>query len=83
MELKFRPFGLRIDYGRWNGLVFTDNPQPVFSWAVQATGENQYQSACSICIEHRGRTVWASGWIEQKEQSLSYAGEPLESSTKQ
>ena len=79
--MKFRPFDLRIDHGRWNGLIFTDNPRPVFSWAVQGTSNGQYQSACHICVTQEEKTVWDSGWVIQKEQSLTYAGEPLESST--
>ena len=78
--MKFRPFDLRIDHGRWNGLIFTDNPRPVFSWAVQATANGQYQSACRICVTREQKTIWDSGWVSQKEQSLTYAGEPLESS---
>lgn len=79
--MKFRPFDLRIDHGRWNGLAFTENPRPVVSWAVQTTGNDQYQSACHIRVIQAGKTVWDSGWVDQKEQSLTYNGVALESST--
>ena len=79
--MKFRPTNLRLDFGRWEDLFITGNPKPVFSWAVQATANNQHQSACRIQIETNGHSVWDSNWIPQKEQQLVYDGEPLESST--
>ena len=81
MNVQFRPFNLRIDSGRWDGLQIISNSQPVFSWAVQATANGQYQSACRIQVETEGRMVWDSDWISQKEQRIVYGGEPLSSST--
>ena len=81
MKLQFQPFNLRIDFGRWDGLQIISNPQPVFSWAVQATANDQYQSACRVRVETDGNLIWDSGWVMQKEQRLVYSGQPLFSST--
>ena len=77
MELKFHPFDLRIDCGRWKDGLVIENPRPLFSWAVQSTAKDQYQASCRITLESDTGTVWDSGWVMQREQSLRYSGEPL------
>lgn len=75
----FSPINLRLDYGNWDENTFTENPNPVFSWAIQSDGTTQKQSACRLRVSINRHVFWDSGWCVQSEQSMTYAGVPLAS----
>ena len=53
-----------------------DSIKPVFSWAAVSSRDNNFQSACRITVEG-DCLLWDSDWVEQREQSIRYQGEPL------
>ena len=58
--------------------AMTDRPDPVFSWSVESSREQNGQSACRVTVERGdGSCLWDSGWIDQAEQSLTYGGPNL------
>ncbi len=77
--VQYQPIDLRIDAGRWIEPMVTGNPKPVFSWAVQNHGRNQFQKACRVQVAAERQLLWDSGWRNQKEQSVVYDGPDLES----
>lgn len=56
----------------------TDNPTPVFSWAVEHSEDGQYQTAYRVTVRTAEKPKWDSGWIEDESQSVAYGGEALE-----
>lgn len=71
---------LRLDYGKLqkeNRYRITENPNPVFSWAVQSDGSNVTQEACSVKVWSEAGTLWETGWTESTEQEIVYDGSVL------
>ncbi len=54
-----------------------DTETPVFSWSVLSSDTNNKQQSCRVTVYADETLLWDSGWIEQTEQSLKYAGEAL------
>ena len=68
---------IRLDYGKLqkdNRYRITENPNPVFSWAVRSDGDNVTQEACFVKVWSEGEIFWETGWITSKEQEITYAG---------
>ncbi len=53
-----------------------DTTNPVFGWAAASSHDDNCQSACRITVE-ADTLLWDSGWVEQKAQTLRYAGKAL------
>ena len=69
-----------IDYGRMTEHMrthFTDRPDPMFSWGARSDVQNAVQTACRVMAGTGDGQLWDSGWVEQREQCLRYAGAPL------
>ena len=69
---------IAIDYDR-RALSLTSNPTPVFTWAARHSENGAYQSAYSVTVQNREKTVWESGEVKTGKQRATYAGEPLQS----
>ncbi len=71
---------IRLDYGKLqkeNRYRITENPNPVFSWAVQSDGSNVTQEACSVKVWSQEELLWETGWTASTEQEIVYAGAEL------
>lgn len=55
----------------------TENKNPVFSWSAESGLEGDRQTACRVSVRYEGGELWDSGWTEQSEQSMRYAGKSL------
>lgn len=52
------------------------NGQLLFGWGACSSRHNAFQTACRVRL-HGKAFGWDSGWVEQREQSLAYDGDPL------
>ena len=56
-----------------------ESRNPVFTWAAEHELPDEKQTACRVEVWREARPVWDSGWVEQEEPRLQYAGPALES----
>ncbi len=77
----FQLTNVMLDYGRLKDeprTHYVAGGSPVFSWGALSDAVDAFQSACRARVTVGGSVLlWDSGWIEQTEQQLRYAGEPL------
>jgi alpha-L-rhamnosidase len=65
-----------IDHGRLGAQArsrMTERRDPLFSWGALSSRDGARQAACRLCTDG----FWDSGWVEQAEQEIRYAGAPL------
>ena len=62
----------------WKRATVTNRTAPVFSWSVISEAASNRQSACRVRVYTWNETLyWDSGWCEQAEQCMTYAGKAL------
>ncbi len=62
----------------WKRNMVTACANPTFSWSVLSDLPNNHQSACCVRVYTKDQQLyWDSGWCEQVEQRMVYAGKPL------
>ncbi len=70
--------GGKLSKFTWTRPEVTDRANPTFSWSVLSDLPNNRQCACRVRVYTKDQQLyWDSGWCEQVEQRMVYAGKPL------